>query len=237
LDIPYNISVKLLLFDVDQTLISTGGAGIRALNRAFKRHWNLDNALDGIHPGGKTDPYIVREVFKGRLGADDGSEAAVGLILDTYLLYLRDEVDKSETYRVLPGIIEILNDLNRREDVLIGLATGNIEAGARIKLERGRLNHYFSFGGFGSDSEDRAALVRRAVEMAAKSGTVIKPSDTFVIGDTPRDIAAGKENGFRTVGVATGRYSVEELRHAGATLAVSDFRQDRDHFLRSTFMA
>jgi phosphoglycolate phosphatase-like HAD superfamily hydrolase len=229
--------MKLLLFDVDQTLISTGGAGVRALNRAFRDHLNLENALEGISPGGKTDPYIVREVFRGRMGADAAMGAEMENILSTYLTYLQDEVDKSETYRVLPGIAEILDDLSNRRNVLVGLATGNIEAGARIKLERGKLNHYFAFGGFGSDSEDRAILVRRAAEIAARAGSVIKPADTFVIGDTPRDIEAGNANGFTTIGVATGRYTVEELRHAGAALVMSDFQQDRSHFFRSTLIA
>jgi phosphoglycolate phosphatase len=230
--------VKLLLFDVDQTLINTGGAGIRALNRAFKLWWNLENALEGISLGGKTDPGIVREVFIGRRGADADMDGTLGSILETYVTFLREEVARSESYRVLPGILEVLNTLRDRRDVLVGLATGNIEAGARIKLERGNLNQYFTFGGFGSDSESRTAVVRRAADLAAQKvkGAVIKPADTFVIGDTPRDIEAGNENGFISVGVATGNHTMDDLRGAGAAMVVSDFHLDRDYFL-STFMA
>jgi phosphoglycolate phosphatase-like HAD superfamily hydrolase len=118
---------------------------------------------------------------------------------------------------------------------MIGLATGNIETGARIKLDRGDLNRYFTFGGYGSDSESRVELVRRAVEKAVeKSNKLIDADNVFVIGDTPLDIDAGRKAGFQTVGVATGSYSVEQLVTAGATFAISDFRQSRDYFLAST---
>ena len=125
----------------------------------------------------------------------------------------------------------ILKELNQRPDVIVGLATGNIESGARIKLERGGLNGYFSFGGFGSDSERRSDLVRKAAERAAdKNGGVVSPSNTFVLGDTILDIEAGKQAGFKTVGVATGSYSVDQLMAAGATFAVQDLEQERDYF-------
>ena len=121
--------------------------------------------------------------------------------------------------------------------MLLGLATGNVEPGARIKLKPGNLNPYFAFGGFGSDSENRTALVRRAAEVAeVRCGEKLSPEDVFVIGDTPLDVAAGRGNGFRTVGVGTGQYSVEELRNCGATLVISDFATDRDQFLRAIFM-
>lgn len=229
--------VKLLLFDIDQTLISTGGAGLRALDRAFKQLLNLDNALQGIALHGKTDPGIVREVCLTRMGGDHIMESALESILEAYISFLREEIDTSDSYRVLPGIMEILEEMRLRTDTLLGLATGNIETGARIKLQRGNLNRYFKFGGFGSDSENRAALVRRAAEMAAAShGTAIAPENTFVIGDTPRDIEAGRQAGFRTVGVATGKYTLDELQESGASVVMSDFRQHRDHFLRSTDM-
>jgi phosphoglycolate phosphatase-like HAD superfamily hydrolase len=230
--------VRLLLFDVDQTLISTGGAGIRALDRAFKHLLNLDNAMEGITPHGKTDPGIIREIFLARIGHEATMERELESILDAYVSFLRDEVQTSTTYRVLPGITEILESLSIRTDVLLGLATGNIEVGARIKLQRGNLNRFFAFGGYGSDSEDRTVLVRRAAQMAAaQHGSTIDPESTFVIGDTPRDIEAGLRAGFKTVGVATGRYTSDELRDAGAGIVVSNFRQDGDHFLRSTFIA
>ena len=228
--------MKLLLFDIDQTLINTGGAGLRALDRACRKLFGLESAMQGISPHGKTDPAIVREIFRVKLGSPDPDNKEIDSIIDGYTSFLKDEVRTSPTYRVLPGITTLLDEMSRRNDVMLGLATGNIELGARIKLERGELNPYFAFGGFGSDSENRTELVRRAAEKAAdKNGRPIAPSDTFVIGDTPLDIDAGNRCGFKTVGVATGSYSVEQLLAAGATLAVSDLAEGRAHFLHSAF--
>jgi phosphoglycolate phosphatase len=229
--------VKILLFDIDQTLINTGGAGLRALDRACDKLLGIEKAMDGINPSGKTDPAIVREILSNRLGTDAAMNGRLESILESYVFFLREEVASSSTYRVLPGILALVADLCRRRDVVLGLATGNIETGARIKLQRGDLNRYFEFGGFGSDSENRTELVRKGADKAAaKIGTSFKSSDVFVIGDTPLDIDAGRAAGFNTVGVSTGHYSVEQLVAAGATFTVSDLEQGRDHFLRSTFI-
>jgi phosphoglycolate phosphatase len=232
--------VKLFLFDVDQTLISTGGAGIRALNRAFEKVLSVRDAMDGILPHGKTDPGIVREIFESRaLNVASGAfPETLSAILDCYLEFLDDEIAISPIYKVLPGITPILDLLSRHPGVLVGLATGNVEPGARIKLERGNLNRYFAFGGFGSDSENRTELVRRGAALGAEKaiarwGCAPEPNMIFVIGDTPRDIDAGREAGFQTIGVATGKYSVPELSAAGATAAIADFETDRDAFLRA----
>jgi phosphoglycolate phosphatase len=229
--------VKLLLFDIDQTLINTGGAGLRALDRACRQLYGLENAMQGISPHGKTDPAIAREILRVKLETPAPHTEQIASVLESYVTFLKEELHTSPTYRVLPGILSLLDELVDRPNVMLGLATGNLETGARIKLDRGGLNPYFSFGGFGSDSEDRAELVRKAAEKAAsRNGGSIPPSDIFVIGDTVLDIEAGKRAGFKTVGVATGTYSPEELRAAGATLAVTDLEQGRDHFLRSTFI-
>jgi len=229
--------VKLLLFDIDQTLVNTGGAGLRALDRACQKLYRIDHAMEGISPHGKTDPAIVREILRVRLGSLTPSNGEIQSILESYGSFLREEVKLSPTYRVLPGIIPLLDHLVARKDALLGLATGNIENGGRIKLQRADLNRYFEFGGFGSDSEDRTELVRRAAEKAAdKNGAAFAPTDIFVIGDTPLDVDAGMRAGFKTVGVATGSYSVDQLLSAGATFAVKDLEERRDYFLRSTFM-
>jgi len=228
--------MRLFLFDVDATLILTGGAGLRALNRAFRRLFNLQNAMNGIAPHGKTDPAIVREIFRSQLG-ENVTEVQMASVLESYVEFLRDEIDHSDSYQILPGISNILDELSHRNDVLLGLATGNIETGARIKLRRGDLNRYFEFGGYGSDSEDRVGLVRRAVEKSTTfNGGTMEAKSVFVIGDTPLDIAAGRDAGCWTIGVATGQFSVEQLRDAGADLAIANFHEDRDQFLRTTFM-
>jgi phosphoglycolate phosphatase len=229
--------VKLLLFDIDQTLINTGGAGLRALDRACNKLYGLEHAMLGISPHGKTDPAIAREILRVKLASSNPGKNEIATILEGYVFFLRDEVRDSSTYRLLPGILPLLNELGKRDDTILGLATGNIELGARIKLDRGGLNPYFSFGGFGSDSEDRAELVRRASEKAAdKFGASIAKSNVFVIGDTPLDIVAGNACGFRTVGVGTGSYSTDQLLNAGAAFAIQDFERGRDYFLRSTFI-
>ena len=228
--------MKLLLFDVDQTLINSGGAGLRALDRACQKILAIENAMHGISPHGKTDPAIIREILRTRLGSESVHEDRIATLLEAYLLFLREEVPTSPGYRVMPGITEVLDELSARSDTALGLATGNVEKGARIKLERGRLNGYFAFGGFGSDSESRTALVQRAAEAATyEFGRSFQATDIFVIGDTPRDIEAGRDAGFKTVGVGTGSYSVGQLLTAGADLAIPDFLQGRDLFLRAAF--
>jgi phosphoglycolate phosphatase-like HAD superfamily hydrolase len=229
--------VKLLLFDIDQTLVNTGGAGLRALDRACQKLYGLQNAMDGVRPHGKTDPAIVREILRVKLGSNSAKDGEIATVLEGYVSFLKEEVQTSATYRVLPGIVPLLNEMAARPDVVLGLATGNVELGARIKLQRAELNSYFAFGGFGSDDEDRTELVRKGAEKAnRKIGRTIPPSEVFVIGDTPLDIDAGNRAGFKTVGVGTGTYTVDQLLAAGATFAVEDLAQGHDYFLRSTFI-
>ena len=227
--------MKLFLFDVDQTLVNTGGAGLRALDRACSKLLSIENAMAGIDPSGKTDPAIVREIFT-RSGIAPQDGVRIETVLEAYLAFLREEVEMSEKYHVLPGIMGILDEISARPNTMLGLATGNIELGARVKLQRGGLNRYFSFGGFGSDSENRTELVRKAGEAASRRhGESIQAEDIFVIGDTPLDIAAGQGAGYKTVGVATGRYSTVLLHEAGASFVISNFDQGRDQFLRAAF--
>ena len=223
--------MKLLLFDIDGTLVSTGGAGVRALNRAFCQVVGIVNALDGIRLHGKTDPAIIREVFVAREAPS--ARTSLDQISAAYVEFLPEEVERSTQYTVLPGVLSFLQEFHRRPDLVFGLATGNVERGARIKLARGHLNPFFAFGGFGSDAESRTELVRCAAENGSRYiGRDIDPQDVLVIGDTPRDIDAGREAGFQTVGVATSDYSIEQLRAAGADLILSDFERDRDKFLK-----
>lgn len=190
--------------------------------------------MQDIRPHGKTDPAIAREILRVRLEKTTADIGEIETILEAYLSFLKEEVQLSPNYRVLPGIVSVLDEFFTRRDIVLGLATGNLELGARIKLDRGKLNPYFTFGGFGSDSEDRTELVRKAAGKAAeRCGEPMSPSETYVIGDTPLDIDAGNRAGFKTVGVATGSYSIEELLDSGAGFAIQDFEQGRDQFLRS----
>ena len=234
-----------MLFDVDLTLVNTGGAGLRALDSAFEEMFDIPKVTEGVAPHGKTDPAIIREIFANTdlsLKVDSSEDEGLpGSLLDKvlkrYIFYLEREVAVSERYLVLPGITEILGELDGRSDTLMGLATGNIEIGARIKLERGALNPFFPFGGFGSDSEDRVELVQKAGKLAEElHGSPISPEDTFVIGDTPLDVSAGKAAGFQTVAVATGRSGVDSLKATNADLVIASFDCDLDQFLSFTRM-
>ncbi len=120
--------MKVLLFDIDATLILTGGAGLRALDRAFTKLFRVDSAMAGIAPHGKTDPAIIREIFRNRFENETATEPVIATILKAYVEFLREEVEVTNSYTILPGILEILDEMSGRADVLLGLATGNVES-------------------------------------------------------------------------------------------------------------
>ncbi len=211
--------MRVVLFDVDGTLIDNGGAGGRALRRALADRYSLTDGTDRVRFDGKTDPQIVREILS-RHGTEGlFSPDAMPSFFPIYLSFLREELSDSKEFRVLPGARELVGFLDRHQDFLVGLATGNIQEGAQLKLDRAGLGSFFSFGGFGSDSEDRTELTRTAIERAhdLSKGQVEK---VFVVGDTPRDIVHGKEAGATTVAVASGNYSQETLEGYKPDLAV-----------------
>ena len=201
----------LLLFDLDWTLIYTGGAGIRALNHAFEKQFGVANAMKAVSPDGKTDPAICREMVRVHLGRPAADEE-IGQLCRGYLDQLALEIPHGLGYRILPGISELLEALVKRADVMLGLGTGNLEEGARIKLARADFMKYFSFGGFGSDAEARPEVLRTGVRRGeAIAERKFHPHDVFVIGDNRRDVEAGKAIGATTVAVASGPMSFEEL--------------------------
>ena len=202
--------MKLLLFDIDGTLLLTNGAGTRAASRAFEKLHGVSGAMEEIDAAGKTDPLILKEMYNKELGRHH-TEQEAEQIYRHYISYLKEEIKASEI-TIMPGIKTLLTKLSVRDDLLLGVATGNIEESAWIKLRHSGLDAHFGFGGYGSDSELRKDLIRRAVERAqehmSQKGDFEK---IFVIGDTPFDIIHGKAAGARTVAVATGSYTVEEL--------------------------
>jgi phosphoglycolate phosphatase-like HAD superfamily hydrolase len=204
-----------VLFDIDGTLIVTGGAGARAWHHAFESLFDADVDITRFSEAGQTDPEVARSSFRGALGRDpDRRELAQ--LLGAYLDALPEEVGASEGYRVLPGVLELLPRL-RDSGVLLGITSGNLEAAAHIKIARARLNRFFSFGGYGSDSNDRTELTRRAIQRAETlHGESLDPARCDVVGDTPRDVSAAHGAGAVAVAVATGAYSVEQLRATGA---------------------
>ncbi|MGB7686291.1 MAG: HAD family hydrolase [Solirubrobacterales bacterium] len=213
--------IEAVLFDIDGTLLVTGGAGAVAWQRAFRELHGVDADIDEHTHAGMTDPEIVEIVFREVIGRD-GSEAERAQAVAAYLSHLTDAVAESDGYRVMPGIEEILPRLTE-QGVLLGIVTGNIESAAHIKLARGELNRYFAFGGYGSDARDRTELTKKALERGAEvAGKPLDPPTTIAVGDTPRDVSACHGAGIRVVGVATGAYTAEELNDAGADWAIPD---------------
>jgi phosphoglycolate phosphatase len=212
---------QTVLFDIDGTLLVTGGAGAVAWQRAFRELHGVDADIEEHTHAGMTDPEIAEIVFREVIGRD-GSEAERAEAIAAYLSHLEDAVNGSSGYRVMPGIEALLPRLVER-GTLLGIVTGNIESAAHVKLARADLNRYFAFGGYGSDSRDRTELTKKALERAATvAGSPIDPATAIAVGDTPRDVKAGHGAGIKVIGVATGSYSVEELEGAGADWAITD---------------
>jgi phosphoglycolate phosphatase-like HAD superfamily hydrolase len=213
----------VLLFDVDGTLISAGGAGRRAVERALARHFGprvspRPVGLRGMRLDGMTDRLIVRLVMEAlELPFDDPT---CDRVLESYVEFLETEIH-GPGYAVLPGVEDLLARLEARGAIL-GLCTGNVARGAHIKLRRGGLDRYFGFGdgdvnGFAHDGEEREKIVEAALRRAsARLGRPLHPSEALVIGDTPRDVAAARASGVPVLAVATGRYSEAELARSGA---------------------
>lgn len=216
--------IDAVLFDIDGTLLLTGGAGAVAWQRAFQELHGIEANIEEHTHAGMTDPEIVEIVFREVIGRD-GTEAERAQAVAGYLSHLADAVNESSGYEVMPGIEAILPRLSEG-GVLLGLVTGNIEAAAQIKLARADLNRFFAFGGYGSDARDRTELTKKAIERGGEvRGTALDPAATIAVGDTPRDVKAGHGAGIRVVGVATGSYSVDEQREAGADWAIEDVTQ------------
>lgn len=204
---------KILLFDLDGTLVRTGGAGIRALTRTFRDFYQIDNPLKGVTVAGNTDPSIFREVMALHASHINLTQEIERQLHNAYLNYLKQEIPISEKYQVLPGIFEILKKASAFSSLFVGLGTGNFEEGARIKLERGGLNSYFVFGGFGSDALNRDEVLKIGVAKAEERfGIQCIPENVFVIGDTPRDIQSARAIGARVIAVATGGYESKDLK-------------------------
>jgi phosphoglycolate phosphatase len=218
--------IETVLFDIDGTLLVTGGAGAVAWQRAFEELHGVEADISEHTEAGMTDPEIAEIIFREVIGRD-GTLAERSRAIAGYLNHLADAVVESDGYRVMPGIEDLLPRLIDK-GILLGLVTGNIDAAAHIKLGRANLNRFFGFGGYGSDSRDRTELTKKALERGRQvSGGALDPAATIAVGDTPRDVEAGHGAGIRVVGVATGSYSVDQLRDAGADWAISDVAAER----------
>ena len=199
----------LLLWDIDGTLVASGGAGMRALRTALLRTFAIDGSLEDIDFGGRTDRWIMRRIF-GKFGLP-ATEENFTRFLDGYLAELPAELANPHA-RVLPGVRAILATAGARPEVAQGLLTGNVERGARTKLSHHGLWDHFPFGAFADDSEFRNELGPHALRRAhAHTGVHFPPTRTWIIGDTPHDIACARVIGAKAIAVATGTHTAAEL--------------------------
>ena len=204
------IDRRLLLFDIDGTLISSGGAGEAALKDAMLSRFAVEEDLDGIILAGATDGRIARELLEKH--SISVSPENVSVLLDTYLGHLTERIGRHDG-RLLPGIVSLLKVLSERTDVVLALLTGNVSRGAKIKLTHYGVWDFFEFGAFADDHHDRNELGKFARARALeRHGEDFPPSRIYVIGDTPKDIECGRAIGACTVAIATGHYSSAELR-------------------------
>jgi phosphoglycolate phosphatase-like HAD superfamily hydrolase len=226
--------MHLILFDIDGTLVLTGGAGVRAMNRACEDLVRSENAMAGVTFAGRTDWSILDDILRNHGRALD--EVLLDELRARYVAHLAEEIalPGRGVKDVMPGIRALLEALASRASVHVGLLTGNFVEGARIKLEYFDLWRYFAWGAFGGDASNRNDLVPIAVSRARAHGIdvdTIRPSDVLVVGDTPNDIECALVAGATPIAVATGSYTVDQLRAAGATI-VFDNLSETDKFLR-----
>lgn len=210
----------IALFDIDGTLVSCGGAGRAAMERAVLDLLGRSDVASFPY-GGMTDRAIVREATRAAGRPDD--DAVLDEVLTRYVAHLEAELHASDRLYVLPGVPALLDALVPHAHVAVGLGTGNLEVGARLKLERGGLWHRFAFGGYGSDHEDRGRLLAAgAARGADRLGVLREVARVVVIGDTPRDIHAGRAIGAEVIAVATGGYDAAQLAEADLVVARLD---------------
>ena len=213
-----------ILFDIDGCLISTGGAGTNAWRHAFDRLHGIPADIGQFTEAGMTDPEVGRLTFVRVLGRKP-TDQDMARLLGAYLNRLVMEVDQSPGYRVMPGVMALLPRLVDA-GIMLGLVSGALEAAAHIKLARASLNRFFSFGGYGSDSSDRGELTRVAIDRCGRlHGHVMDPARVLVVGDTPRDVEAAHAASAVAVGVATGKYTGDDLRAAGADYVLATLEE------------
>jgi phosphoglycolate phosphatase len=209
-----------ILFDIDGTLLITGGAGAASWRLAFDELYRIPADIGKFTDTGMTDPDVGRMTFEAVLHRQP-ERSEFTRLLERRLHYLHQTVAESKEYRVLAGVADLLPRLIEG-GYLLGLVTGNLEAAAHIKLHRAQLNRFFSFGGYGSDSTDRGELTRIALQRGALVyGETLTADQAIVVGDTPHDVDGAHAAGMACVGVGSHHFTVDELREAGADYAIA----------------
>jgi phosphoglycolate phosphatase-like HAD superfamily hydrolase len=213
-----------VLFDIDGTLINTGGAGAESWKLAFDELYGIPADIGKFTDTGMTDPAVGRATFEAVLEREPKRDEFARL-LERRLHHLHETVESSDGYVVLPGVEDLLPKL-LDEGYLLGLVTGNVEAAAHVKLHRARLNRFFSFGGYGSDSDDRGELTRTALKRASLVyGEEIAPPQAITVGDTPLDVTGAHSAEMECVGVASHHFDESQLREAGADYVIASLEE------------
>lgn len=222
------IARKLLLWDIDGTILHTGKAGETALGRAMEKLYGINRGLQGLEIAGRTDKWIVEQLL-GRDEKPNGLEE-VAQFLDVYVELLAEELPRRNG-GLHPGVLGILEEAHKRAELVQALLTGNIEKGARLKLTRYGVNHFFDFGAFADDSSIRNELGPHAKRRAEeKHGEEFPPERIFVIGDTPHDVACARAIGARAIAVATGSFTKRQLKDCGADAVFTDLAHPKAFF-------
>ena len=217
--------VKLVLFDIDGTLLHCGPQVRPLFADALVEVFGTAGDLDAYDFSGRTDPRIVLDLLTGAGLPVADVMAALPRVRALYLERLERALDPKGMC-LLPGVPELLEDLVRREDVVLALLTGNWERGARIKLSRFDLNRFFGFGAFGCDAVDRSDLPSVALDRAERAvGRRFRPEETLIIGDSLHDVSCARANAIPALAVATGRTPADALRDAGADWVIADLRE------------
>jgi phosphoglycolate phosphatase len=217
---------KIILFDIDGTLVLTGGAGVRAMSRAFEELFTVPDAFRGIPMFGRTDAGILFDAA----AAHGVATRELARFRGVYLAHLATEVGKPGPRKgIMPGVRPLLDSLANRSDVYLALLTGNYEEAARVKLEYFDLWRYFRCGAFGDEAIDRNSLLPKALDRIRQcGGPDVGPADVVVVGDTPLDVACAAAAGARSIAVATGSYDVDALRSTGADVVLTDLSDEAD---------
>ncbi|HET9888532.1 MAG TPA: HAD hydrolase-like protein [bacterium] len=216
--------MRLVLFDIDGTLLMTGGAGIAALTAVFREIHGIVGNFEQVPVHGQTDLAIIHGIARSWLGRELASPEIDALIL-RYLPLLEERLKDSPGFRVLPGVAPLLDALAMQNDVTLGLATGNLEPAAYAKLRRAELDRFFGFGGFGSDSRDRAELTR--IGLARGRQIAGEHAEAIVVGDTIHDVRSAQAAGAHCLAVATGITSQADLAAEGARWTVPSLDDPR----------
>lgn len=213
---------KLILFDIDKTLITNATGHKAAFSRAVKEVYGIDTTVEIINYNGMTDPMIIMGVLK-KNGLEESEIISKIDNCKKAMVNHFDKLKDNDEMEILEGAVELLKELDKR-NFLIGLVTGNLEPIAWGKMRRFQIHRYFKLGGFASDDSNRTELVKIAIKRAEENYNFKFDNNAFLFGDTPQDVNAGNEAGIITVGVATGIYSKEELKEAGASFTIDNLK-------------